>query len=144
MAHRPGRRNPERLTQRNTDVAYPTPVGNRTVFYVARDGDGSGPWLWAFDLKRRDSRRASIGLEQYTSVQASADGRKLVATISNPVAGLWTVPILDRVAEEQRRKTVYSADRPGAGAPFWRLVAVLFIFPGDGRRTVAPSGRTGD
>ena len=93
--------NPERLTQRNTDVAYPTPVGDRTVFYVARDEDGSGPWLWAFDLKRRDSRRASVGLEQYTSVQASADGRKLVATISNPVAGLWTVPILDRVAEER-------------------------------------------
>ena len=92
--------NPERLTQRNTDVAYPTPVGNRTVFYVARDEDGSGPWLWAFDLKRGDSRRVSVGLEQYTSVQASADGRKLVATISNPIAGLWTVPILDRVAEE--------------------------------------------
>jgi Tol biopolymer transport system component len=92
--------NAERLTQRNTDVAYPTPVGNRTVFYVARDEDGSGPWLWAFDLKRRDSQRASIGLEQYTSVQASADGRKLVATISNPIARLWTVPILDRVAEE--------------------------------------------
>jgi hypothetical protein len=96
----PDGRNPERLTQRNTDIAYPTPSGNNTVFYVARDGDGSGPWLWAFDLKRRDSRRVSIGLEQYTSVQASADGRKLVATISNPVAGLWTVPILDRVAEE--------------------------------------------
>src|SRR3984885_2217447 len=91
---------PERLTQRNTDVAYPTPVGNRTVFYVARDEDGSGPWLWAFDLKRRDSRRASVGLEQYTSVEASADGRKLVATISNPAAGLWSVPILNRVAEE--------------------------------------------
>ena len=97
----PAGQNPERLTQMNTDVAYPTPVGDRTVFYVARDEDGSGPWLWAFDLKRRDSRRASVGLEQYTSVQASADGRKLVATISNPVAGLWTVPILDRVAEEQ-------------------------------------------
>ena len=90
----------ERLTHLNTDVAYPTPVGNRTVFYVARDGDGSGPWLWAFDLKRKESRRASVGLEQYTSVQASTDGRKLVATISNPIAGLWTVPILDRVAEE--------------------------------------------
>jgi len=93
--------NPERLTQRNTDVAYPTLVGNSTVFYVARDADGSGPWLWAFDLKSRDSRRVSVGLEQYTSVQASADGRKLVATISNPVAGLWTVPILDHVAEER-------------------------------------------
>jgi serine/threonine protein kinase/Tol biopolymer transport system component len=96
----PEGRNPERLTHRNTDIEYPTPSGNRTVFYVARDGDGSGPWLWAFDLKRKDSRRVSIGLEQYTSVQASADGLKLVATISNPVAGLWTVPILDRVVEE--------------------------------------------
>jgi serine/threonine protein kinase/Tol biopolymer transport system component len=92
--------NPERLTQRNTDVAYPTPAGNRTVFYVARDGDGSGPWLWAFDLKRKDSRRASFGLEQYTSVGASSDGRKLVATISNPAVGLWSVPILSRLAEE--------------------------------------------
>jgi len=92
--------NPERLTQLNTDLAYPTPAGDRTVFYVARDGDGSGPWLWAFDLKRKDSRRASVGLEQYTSVEASADGRKLVATISNPVAGLWSVPILNRLAEE--------------------------------------------
>jgi Tol biopolymer transport system component len=92
--------NPQRLTQRNTDVAYPTPARDRTVFYVARDTDGSGPWLWAFDVKRKDSRRVSFGLEQYTSVAASADGRKLVATISNPVAGLWSVPILDRLAEE--------------------------------------------
>ena len=97
----PDGRNAERLTQINTDVAYPAPVGNRTVFYVARDEDGSGPWLWAFDLKRRDSRRVSVGLEQYTSVQASADGRKLVATISNPIAGLWTVPILDRVVPDR-------------------------------------------
>jgi Tol biopolymer transport system component/predicted Ser/Thr protein kinase len=96
----PGGGHPERLTQRNTDVAYPTPAGNRTVFYVARDGDGSGPWLWAFDLKRKDSQRVSFGLEQYTSVGASADGRKLVATISNPAAGLWSVPILNRLAEE--------------------------------------------
>jgi Tol biopolymer transport system component len=96
----PDGRHAERLTQRNTDVAYPAPVGNSTVFYVARDADGSGPWLWAFDLKRRDSQRASVGLEQYTSVEASADGRKLVATISNPVAGLWSVPILNRPAEE--------------------------------------------
>jgi Tol biopolymer transport system component len=92
---------PERLTERNTDVAYPTPVGARTVLYVARDADGSGPWLWAFDLKRKDSRRVSFGLEQYTSVAASADGSKLVATIGKPTASLWTVPILDRLAEER-------------------------------------------
>jgi Tol biopolymer transport system component len=131
-------RHAERLTQRNTDVAYPTPVGNRTVFYVARDGDGSGPWLWAFDLKRRDSQRASVGLEQYTSVEASADGRKLVATISNPVAGLWSVPILNRLAEEQDVKpftvptvralaprfggaSLYYLSSLGTGDGLWRL-----------------------
>jgi Tol biopolymer transport system component len=135
--------NPERLTQINTDVAYPTPVGDRTVFYVARDEDGAGPWLWAFDLKRRDSRRVTVGLEQYTSVQASADGRKLVATISNPVAGLWTVPILDRVvpdrvAEEDDAKpftvpteralaprfagsSLYYLSSLGTGDGLWRL-----------------------
>ena len=91
----------ERLTELNADVAYPTPVGSRTVLYVARDADGSGPWLWAFDVKRKDSRRVSFGLEQYTSVAASADGRRLVATISNPKASLWSVPILDRLAEER-------------------------------------------
>ena len=130
--------NPERLTQRNTDVAYPTPVGSRTVFYVARDGDGSGPWLWAFDLKRKDSRRASFGLEQYTSVQASADGRKLVATISNPAASLWSVPILDRLAEEHDvkpftvptvralaprfgRSSLFYLSSLGTGDGLWRL-----------------------
>ncbi len=134
----PEGRHAERLTQRNTDVAYPTPVGNRTVFYVARDSDGSGPWLWAFDLKRKDSRRASVGLEQYTSVQASADGHKLVATISNPVEGLWTVPILDGVAEEHDVKpfavpnvralaprfggsSLYYLSSLGTGDGLWRL-----------------------
>jgi Tol biopolymer transport system component len=130
--------NPQRLTQRNTDIAYPTPVGNNTVFYVARDGDGSGPWLWTFDLKSRESRRVSVGLEQYTSVEASADGRKLVATISNPVAGLWTVPILDRIAEERDVKpypvpniralaprfggsSLFYLSSLGAGDGLWRL-----------------------
>jgi Tol biopolymer transport system component len=122
----PSGSNPERLTQRNTDVAYPTPVGNRTVFYVARDGDGSGPWLWAFDLKRKDSRRVSIGLEQYTSVQASADGRKLVATISNPVAGLWTVPILDRVAEEHDVKP-FTVPNVRALAPRFGGVSLFYL-----------------
>jgi Tol biopolymer transport system component len=128
----------ERLTQFNIEVAYPTPVGNRTVFYVARDADGSGPWLWAFDLKQKESRRASVGLEQYTSVQASADGRKLVATISNPVAGLWSVPILNRLAEESDVKpfpvptvralaprfsgsTLFYLSSLGTGDGLWRL-----------------------
>jgi Tol biopolymer transport system component len=155
----PDGRNPERLTQRNTDVAYPTPAGDRTVFYVARDGDGSGPWLWAFDLKRKDSRRASVGLEQYTSVEASADGRKLVATISNPVAGLWSVPILNRLAEEHDVKpftvpteralaprfggaSLFYLSSLGTGDGLWRLRAgqVTVIWKGaDGALLETPA-----
>ncbi len=91
---------PERLTQNKSEMAYPAPIDNRTVLYVARDQNGSGPWLWALDIERKLTRRVSFGLEKYTSVAASADGRRLVATVANPSASLWRISILDRPAEE--------------------------------------------
>ena len=91
----------EQLTHHATDVvAYPAPIDNRVVLYVARDQDGSGPWLWALEVERRLTHRVSFGLERYTSVAASADGRRLAATVANPSASLWKVSILDRPAEE--------------------------------------------
>jgi Tol biopolymer transport system component len=95
---------PERLTQLNTDIAYPTPIDNRTVLYVAPDQDGSGPWLWVLDLERRMAHRASVGLEKYISLAASTNGGRLVATVANPSASLWTIPILDRPADERDSK----------------------------------------
>jgi len=92
---------PERLTQHHTDVRDPTPLDARTVVYVARDRDGSGPWLWAFDADRKTTQRISFGLEKYVSVSASADGRHLAATESSLSPSLWSVPILNRVAEER-------------------------------------------
>ncbi len=41
----------ERLTQMNTDLRYVVPLNDRTVLYVSTDKDGSGPWLWAFDVE---------------------------------------------------------------------------------------------
>jgi dipeptidyl aminopeptidase/acylaminoacyl peptidase len=90
---------PERLTQHASEAGYPTPIDERTILYVARDETGEGPWLWALDMERRLSRRVSLGLEKYTSVSASADGTRLIATVANPTASLWTVPILDRIAD---------------------------------------------
>jgi Protein tyrosine and serine/threonine kinase/WD40-like Beta Propeller Repeat len=87
---------PQRLTQHNADVASPAPLDDRTVLYVARDQDGSGPWLWAVDAERQLSRRISLGVDKYMSVAASADGRRLVATVANPSAALWTIPIFPR------------------------------------------------
>jgi Tol biopolymer transport system component len=92
---------PERLTRHNADVAFLCPVDTRTVLYVSHDADGSGPWLWAVDVDRKTSRRLSFGVEKYTSVAATPDGRKLVATVANPAGSLWTVPIdPERIADE--------------------------------------------
>ena len=95
---------PERLTQHNSEVSSPAPLDLRTVTYVARDQDGSGPWLWALDVNRKTTHRISFGLEKYVSVAASADGRHLVATEASPIPSLWSVPILNRVAEERDAK----------------------------------------
>jgi Tol biopolymer transport system component len=83
----------ERLTEDVRDVGYPVPIHEKTVLFIARELDGSGPWLWEFDLDTRRSRRATVGVEKYTSLSASRDRRQLVATVANPRAELWTVPI---------------------------------------------------
>jgi Tol biopolymer transport system component len=89
---------PERLTELNTNVRYVTPIDSRTVLFIAPDENKSGPWLWALDVERRTVRRLTVGLERYLSVSASADGRRLVASVATPTAGLWSLPILDRIA----------------------------------------------
>jgi serine/threonine protein kinase/Tol biopolymer transport system component len=91
----------EQLTHLNADVAYPVPIDNRTLLFVAHNEDGAGPWLWAFDMETRTSRRVSSGLEQYASLTATSDGRRLAANVVNPKVSLWTVPIADRVIEEK-------------------------------------------
>jgi Tol biopolymer transport system component len=52
-------------------------------------------------MARKVTRRVSWGLEQYTSVAASRDGRRIVATIAHPTGSLWAVPILDRPADDR-------------------------------------------
>jgi serine/threonine protein kinase/Tol biopolymer transport system component len=116
----------ERLTTHNSDVAYPTPIDSRTVVYVSHDEDGSGPWLWAIDVERKLTRRVSFGVEKYLSVAATPDGSQLAATVANPSASLWSVPIFpDHLAEEAdvkpfRLSTAHSsAPRFGAGPLFY-------------------------
>ena len=76
------------------------------LFYIARGDDGTGPWLYGMDVERRLPHRISLGVEQYTSIAASADGRRLVATVSNPDTGLWRVPISDRTVEESAARRI--------------------------------------
>jgi serine/threonine protein kinase len=91
----------EQLTHLNTDIAYPTPIDERTVLFVAHNKDGAGPWLWAFDGKTRTTDRVSSGLEQYRALAATADGRRLAASVVNVQVNLWSVPIASRLVEER-------------------------------------------
>jgi Tol biopolymer transport system component len=91
---------PERLTYHDAYVGFPTPIDDRNVLYIAKDHGGSGPWLWTLDANGRATHRVAYGTEQYLSIAGSADHRRLVASVANPSASLWTVPILDRPAED--------------------------------------------
>ena len=91
---------PERLTQQKTAVYFLAPLDPRTLLYVARAEDRSGPWLWSLDVESKVTRRVSSGLDQYTSVASSRDGRRVVATVARPSANLGRVPLLDRLAED--------------------------------------------
>ena len=97
---RPTGGEPERLTFHDSRVTFPTLLGNRTLLYLATDADGYGPWIYAMDVERRVPHRISTGVEEYTSLAASANGRRLVATVSRSTAGLWRVPIADHVIDK--------------------------------------------
>jgi len=95
---------PQRITSRNVNMTNPVFIRLETILYVSPAEDGSGPWLYALDLGSRRSQRISYGLEQYTSIATSANGHRLVATVSNPSTGLWSIPVTDHVVKESEVK----------------------------------------
>ncbi|MGF7180236.1 hypothetical protein [Tunturiibacter psychrotolerans] len=94
-----GGRTPERITSHNGGVMYPVFLDRRTLMYLASDPDGSGPWLYSVDVERRIPHRLTFGLDRYTSLAASADGRRLVVTVASPKRTLWRLRIADSPAE---------------------------------------------
>jgi Tol biopolymer transport system component len=86
---------PERITSHNGRVSYPVLLDRRTLMYLASDPDGSGPWLYSMDVDRRIPHRLTSGPDRYTSLAASADGRRLVATLATPKRTLWRMRIAD-------------------------------------------------
>lgn len=92
---RPAGGPPERITSHHVRVTHPVLLDRRTLLYLAGDPDGSGPWLYGMDVERRIAHRLTSGLERYTSLAASADGRRLVVTLATPKRTLWRLRIPD-------------------------------------------------
>jgi Tol biopolymer transport system component len=93
---------PERLTFHDSMVLSPTFVDGRTLLYLATADDGSGPWVHALDVDRRASRRLTTGVDPYTSIAASADGRRIVGAVSRTTAQVWRATLGDHPIDESR------------------------------------------
>jgi Tol biopolymer transport system component len=90
---------PERITSHVGHVSHPVLLDRRTLLYLASDPDGSGPWLYGMDVERRIPHRLTSGLDRYTSLAASADGRRLAVTVASPKRTLWHLRIVDSPEE---------------------------------------------
>jgi Tol biopolymer transport system component len=84
---------PDRITSHNSRVTYPVLLDRHTLMYLATDPDDSGPWLYSMDVDRRTPHRLTSGLDRYTSLAATPDGRRLVVTLATPKRTLWRLPI---------------------------------------------------
>lgn len=113
---------PERITHHDSLVSHPVFSDARTLLYLARDGDGSGPWMYRVDVRRRVSQRLSFGNDRYTSLAASSDGQRLVASLASPKGTLWRLPIngnrADMAGARRIPLTTSSGSFPRAGPDF--------------------------
>ena len=105
---RPSGGEPERVTRQHLPINFLTPIDARRMLYVARAEDRSGPWLWVLDVTTGESTRVPSGADQYMSVSASRDGRRIVATVSNPSSKLWQVPIAAGTAVDESTARPYA------------------------------------
>lgn len=76
-------------------MSHPVLLNPRTLLYLASDFDGSGPWLYSMDVERRIPHQLTSNPEPYTSLAASADGRRLVVTVASPKRTLWHMRMAD-------------------------------------------------
>jgi Tol biopolymer transport system component len=162
---RPAGGTPERITSHSGRVSHPVLLDRRTLMYLASDPDGSGPWLYSMDVERRIPHRLTSGLDRYTSLAASADGRRLVVTLASPKRTLWRLRIDDSPREvsapAQISLTTSTGFSPrlgpnyllyvsatGTGESIWKLAdgTATELWNGQGARVfggpaIAPDGR---
>jgi Tol biopolymer transport system component len=105
----------ERITAHHSLVSHPVLLDRNTLGYLASDAQHSGPWLFSVDVEGHDAHRIGFGLEHYTSLAASADGKRLVATASKVHSGLSRLSLSDSAGETS---IVSSATSPRFGPDY--------------------------
>jgi Tol biopolymer transport system component len=158
---------PERITSHAGHVSHPVLLDRRTLMYLATDPEGAGPWLYSMDVERRIPHRLSSGPDRYTSLAATPDGRRLVATLASPRRTLWHMPLPLQIQDAQASvpaqislttSTGFSprlsagyllyVSANGAGESIWKLAngAATELWSGQGAQilggpAIAPDGQ---
>lgn len=86
---------PVRITSHTARVTHPVLLDRRTLLYLASDLDGLGSSLYSMDVESRIPHRLTSGLDRYTSLAASGDGRRLLVTSASPKKTLWRLRLSD-------------------------------------------------
>jgi Tol biopolymer transport system component/DNA-binding winged helix-turn-helix (wHTH) protein len=132
---RPSGAGAERLTFHNTRVSYPVFLDPRTLIYLATDTDGSGPWLYVMDVLLRREQRLSFGLERYTSLAASSNGKRIVATVATSHSELWRATVPSNAPPQSTATPVVPALGSAAAARFGPDY-IAYVSTGAGRRGI--------
>ena len=132
---------PERITWHAGRVTHPVLLDRRTLMYLASDADGSGPWLYSVDAERRVPHKLSSGLDRYTSLAASADGRRLVVTQASPKRTLWRLRLADSAAEVSAATRISLTTGTGF-SPRHGVRIISYMFPQRAPARVSGSWRT--
>ncbi len=117
----------QRITSHNGQVSHPVLLDRSTLMYLARDNDGAGPWIHSMDVERRIPHRLTSGLDRYSSLAASADGRRLVVTRENPKRTLWRLPIADSPAGMSTASQSRWQPAPGSPPGWVQMVFCMWL-----------------
>ncbi|MGA7156186.1 MAG: hypothetical protein WBY53_05040 [Acidobacteriaceae bacterium] len=124
---RPTGGTPEQITSQNDRITYPVLLDRRTLLYLAADPDDSGSALYSMDVEHRTPHRLTSGLDRYTSLAATADGRRIVVTRTTPHGTLFRIRIGNEPAQvssaDQISLTTSSGFSPRLGPGYLIYVA---------------------
>ena len=126
---RPSGGAPQRMTRLNTAATFLTALDPGSWLFVARSPNRAGPWLWWFVEPSDMPRRLISGLAQYTSVSASRDARRIVATSSSTAVNLWRVPLRDPPADESEARR-YDVQTLRSSTPRFGADALFYVSTG--------------
>ena len=126
----------QRITSHKALVSHLVALDANTLACLAAEYDDTGEALYFIDLKRREAHRVDSGLERYSSLAASADGKRLLATLVQPQSSLWRAAMSDP-STAAAPVAVRVAGAPALGqSPRVAQDSTLFVFSRGGRHGI--------